>query len=246
MNRELVVENAYKSDFLTVMTHELRTPLTSILAFADIWETSNAYADDSDSAVAVAEIKQNGQSMLRIVNNILEMARIHANQVSLDYDDVDMSDLIDAVGPSIGFFSKRRNIDLSMIVDADTPVVRIDYLKVRRIVENLVSNAVKYTRKGGSADLHISYSHENQILTIVLSDTGVGIKDEDIDIIFDRFSQVNHSNNLRYKGTGLGLSVVKELVEIMGGEISVSSEYQVGSTFVVTIPAINAEEEEEQ
>lgn len=238
VNEELQAENQYKSDFLAIMSHELRTPLTSIIAFTEIWQQANVDRSEDETA-AVKEVKENGQLLLQMVNNILEMARVEAGRNELSVEPFDMMDLIGLVERSIGFLAEQRNISLTTVVHQDVPIITADWEKIRRIVENLASNAIKFTRKGGSVSIEVSYHEETERLSIAVSDTGIGIKEEDLSLIFERFTQSDKSSYRRYGGSGLGLAVVKELVEMHGGTVEVRSVYKQGSTFTVWIPTGN-------
>lgn len=238
VNEELQAENQYKSDFLAIMSHELRTPLTSIIAFTEIWQQANVDRSEDETA-AVKEVKENGQLLLQMVNNILEMARVEAGRNELSVEPFDMMDLIGLVERSIGFLAEQRNISLATVVHQDVPIITADWEKIRRIVENLASNAIKFTRKGGSVSVEVSYHEETERLSIAVSDTGIGIKEEDLSLIFERFTQSDKSSYRRYGGSGLGLAVVKELVEMHGGTVEVRSVYKQGSTFTVWIPTGN-------
>lgn len=240
VNEELQAENQYKSDFLAIMSHELRTPLTSIIAFTEIWQKANPDRDE-DEAESVKEIKENGQLLLQMVNNILEMARVEAGKTDLTVEPFDMMDLIGIVERSIGFLAEQRNISFSTTVHPDVPIITADWEKIRRIVENLASNAIKFTRKGGFVNIEVGYDEPNERLSIAVSDSGIGIKEEDLPLIFERFTQNDKSSYRRYGGSGLGLAVVKELVEMHRGIIEVESTYKEGSTFTVIIPTGNEE-----
>lgn len=234
-SKKLQDESRYKSDFLAIMSHELRTPLTSILAFTELWESS-ARNESEEAQIAVAEIKENGRILLQMVNNILEMARLEEGKTILHREAIDLNDLIDVVLGTVGFLAEKRAIRLTTKVDAEVPVITADFEKLRRIVENLASNAIKFTQPGGSVDIEVQRDDAcPEEVVIRVSDTGVGIKPEDIPCIFDRFSQGDQSSSLRYGGSGLGLAVVKELVELHGGRIEVASRQGEGSSFAVHI-----------
>ena len=191
------------------------------------------------------EVKENGQLLLQMVNNILEMARVEAGRNELSVEPFD--DVWTSSGwwkRSLGFLAERRSISLSTVVRPDVPIITADWEKIRRIVENLASNAIKFTRKGGSVRIEVSYQGETERLAIAVSDTGIGIKEEDLSIIFERFAQSDRSAYRRYGGSGLGLAVVKELVEMHGGSIEVESVYKQGSTFTVFIPTESGQGEE--
>jgi signal transduction histidine kinase len=234
-NHSLLELSQYKSDFLAIMSHELRTPLTSILAFTEMWEQASMHKDEEEYA-AVREIQANGQILLNMVDNILEMARVEAGKVELTLETVDLVDLITTVEGSLSFLAERRNITFTTVVEHDVPLINADWEKLRRIIVNLISNAIKFTKKGGQVDVRVSFAAERDRVIIVVSDTGIGISEENLRHIFDKFTQSDKSSMKRYSGSGLGLAVVKELVEIQEGSIEVTSAHKKGSTFTVTIP----------
>jgi signal transduction histidine kinase len=256
-------ESQYKSDFLAIMSHELRTPLTSILAFAEICEESDEALSEKDKA-AIREIKENGYVLLHMVNNILEVARIDAGKTELTCEWVDMVDLLSTVETSIQPLANKRQIRFETQVSSSTPLIYADWEKLRRILENLVSNAVKFTQRGGSARAEVCFVAREPLaqksatqslaartrdsesepterprlgeIQIRVSDTGIGIRECDIPKVFEKFTQLDKSSHRRYNGSGLGLAVVRELTEAMGGFVEVESMFKKGSTFTVRIP----------
>ena len=235
-NAVLQETNEFKSDFLATMSHELRTPLTSILAFTEIWENMDVERDERERA-AVHEVRESGQLLLYMVDNILEMARSEAGKTALSIEPVDMMDLINAVEKPTGFLAQKRSIRLTACVDADVPIIMADWEKLRRIVENLVSNAIKYTRRGGDVQVRVRNDGVRGGIVVSVADNGIGISEENLPFVFDRYTQIDKSSQKRYSGSGLGLAVVKELVELHGGEVWVESEYKKGSTFSVFVPS---------
>ncbi|MCL1847823.1 MAG: DUF3365 domain-containing protein [Coriobacteriia bacterium] len=234
-NSKLQVESKYKSDFLAIMSHELRTPLTSILAFTDMWE-SLAETKDQKEQEAVREVKENGQLLLQMINNILETARLEAGREELSLEEVDMVDVIGAVYYSVNFIAEKRDISLTTDIDPAVPIFMGDWGKLRRILENLTGNAIKFTNRGGHVRITASYDDHTAEVVMQVSDDGVGIKPDDLPHIYDRFTQSDSSSYRRYNGSGLGLTVVKDLVTFLGGSIHVESVYHQGSTFTVRIP----------
>jgi signal transduction histidine kinase len=235
-NLKLQDESEYKSDFLAIMSHELRTPLTSILAFTEIWESSATSKDKGDYE-AIREIKENGQLLLQMINNILETARFEAGKEELSFEEVDMVDLFGAVQESLGFIAEKRDITLTTEIAPDVPIFSGDWGKLRRILENLISNAIKFTTRGGHVCVSATFDAALGDVIMQVSDTGVGIKAENLSRIFDRFTQSDFSSYRRYSGSGLGLAVVKDLVSVHGGSIQVESVYHQGSSFTVRIPS---------
>jgi signal transduction histidine kinase len=235
-NAVLQETNEYKSDFLATMSHELRTPLTSILAFTEIWENMDVERDEEERA-AVHEVRESGQLLSYMVDNILEVARSEAGKTTLSIEPVDMIDLINAVEKPTGFLAQQRFINLTTRVDVDVPIIMADWDKLRRIVENLVSNAIKYTQCGGEVKVHVQNDEKRGGVVISVEDNGIGISEENLPFVFDRYTQIDKSSQKRYSGSGLGLAVVKELVELHGGEVWVESVYNQGSTFSVFVPS---------
>lgn len=150
-------ENQYKSDFLAMVSHELRTPLTAIIAFTDLWEKSAERANDPEKD-AVREVKENGQRLLHMVNNVLDMAKSEAGRSELCIEEVDMVDLVEAVDGTLGFLAEKKRIAYRSRVHANTPLIKADGVKLRRIVENLGSNAIKFTPPQGAVSVDVSLS----------------------------------------------------------------------------------------
>ena len=173
-----------------------------------------------------------------MVSNILETARMEAGKSILEVEPVDLNDLIGLVSASAGFLARQRNIDFVARVASDVPIVDADWEKLRRIIENLVSNAVKYTDEGGLVRLLVRYEEPGNVVAISVEDNGRGIPEEVIPLIFERYVQNKEPSYRHYgdSGSGLGLAVVKELVEMHGGSVEVESERGVGSRFTVRIP----------
>jgi signal transduction histidine kinase len=243
-NELLQVESQNKSDFLAIMSHEFRTPLTSILAFVDLWEKTDSDLADKDRD-AISEVKENSHVLLHMVNNLLEAARIEAGRIDMNYEVIDMVDLVSTVETATRPLAERREISLTTQVLPDVPLFRGDWEKLRRIIENLVSNAVKFTQRGGRVSINVESDRSEQgeqgWILIEVSDTGIGIRDEDLPTLFEKFVQLDKSSYRRYSGSGLGLSVVKDLVEEHGGSITVKSAPKEGSAFTVRIPVVAEE-----
>lgn len=236
-NTLLQQESRYKSDFLAIVSHELKTPLTSILAFAEIWEKA-ADQENAQEQEAITEVKENGFILLEMVNNILDAARIEAGKSELHNEWVDMVDLLSTVEGLIKPLAARKELAFTTSVAPDVPIIYADWEKLRRIVENLVSNAVKFTKPGGKVRIEVSKGSANspEEILIKVSDTGIGIREEDIERLFQKFMQLDQSAQRRYRGSGIGLAVVKDLVDAHGGKVEVYSVHKQGTTFTVHIP----------
>jgi signal transduction histidine kinase len=234
---ELLAESyQFKSDFLAIMSHELRTPLTSIIAFAEMWEQTHKVLDEKE-LVSIHEIQTNGQILLNMVNNILEMARLEAGKLELVCEPVDLADLVGHVERTLSFLAVQRNIEFTTVFEHGVPIIYADWEKLRRILENLTTNAIKFTQKGGRVSILVKKKEGEEAVVLTVSDTGMGISQKDIDLVFDKFTQADKSSMRRYRGSGLGLVVVKELVELHGGEIAIDSVQKQGTVISVTIPS---------
>jgi len=235
-NSKLKEVNTYKSEFLAIMSHELRTPLTSVIAFTELLLSDKNYEEDSEKR-HLEEIRTNSEILLRMINNILDLAKIEAGKSEIVLEIMDMADVLASVEGVILPLARNKGINLSFKMASEVPLFKGDPEKIRRVVENLAGNALKFTGKGGKVKISVNYdSHKKEVL-ITVSDTGIGIKKEDLKYIFEKFTQSDSSTSRKYGGTGLGLTLAKELVELHEGWITVESEPNEGSTFTVGIPA---------
>lgn len=261
-------EVAYKNEFFAIVSHELRTPLTSILAYARILNADASLAPKTRDAVG--EIESNATLLLNMVNNILVISKHAAKKDELLPEPVDFVDLAQFVRKALVPIAEGKDVRLSCSVAPDVPLSMADWEKLRRILENLVNNAIKYTHRGGFVRLTIGFEsgeeanhgHGNHPGTHVpddedaapagwivmrVADDGMGIAPEELDQIFELYKQAGQSANRRYRGTGLGLAVVRDLTELHGGTVAVESRVKEGSTFTVRIPyAHDIEEEDEE
>lgn len=235
VNDRLKKENQYKSDFLAIVSHELRTPLTSILAFADLMEES-VPEDNELARTQLEEVGKNGRILLEMVDNVLETARIQVGSEKLNLEWIDLGDVVGMVEASSAPLAAKKSIDFSISIDSDVPLIRGDWEKTRRILVNLVSNAIKFTDRGGSVHVGVSYDADAETVFLEVVDSGIGIPEDKQNLVFERFSQENMSTMRRYGGSGLGLSLVKELSQMLGGSVSLKSARGSGSTFTVRLP----------
>lgn len=249
VNAQLVDENRYKSDFLSMVSHELRTPLTSIVAFADLLGKHGAGGDEN-AARALAGIEANSQALMLMINDILEMSRLDAGRVKLNAEVVDVGDVVGMVRATVGPLAAKEHLTLTSEVAPDVPLVRADFDKLVHVLQNLCGNAVKFTPDGGSVHLEASFhpaagSAGADEVWLTVTDTGIGIAPADQKRIFEKFVQVDSSSTRRYNGTGLGLAIVREYAEMHGGTVSVESEAGQGAAFTVRIPVAGPPTEED-
>jgi signal transduction histidine kinase len=247
VNIRLAEENRYKSDFLAIMSHEIRTPLTSILAFSDIWARSNAPRNAEEESI-MKEMRLNSQILLAMVNNILEMARVEAGRAELTLEPVEIPDLLAVVRGNMGFLAEKKRVRINVDIARDVPVVFIDAEKSRRILENLISNAIKFVDERGVVDVRVWYDYERGELIFVVEDNGCGIRKEDRSRVFERFVQGRDPGKYRPGGSGLGLAVVRELAELHGGNVELmdDTDEKRGCTFVARLAAEYSEEGEQE
>lgn len=261
-NEALTEENQYRSDFLAMMSHELKTPLAASMAFADILrerqgadadmrlsgtgeETTPAANANADSERLWREMESNHKTLLSLINNILEMARIDAGRESFQPELMDVGDVVGLVQASIAPLAAQKSIALECRI-GETPLFVADAEKLRRIVENLMSNAVKFTPPGGRITFAVTHHTEAGTLEFSVADTGCGISEASQATIFDRFVQADSSSSRAYGGSGLGLALVRELTEMHGGTVQLESTEGKGSTFTVSIPDDIPLKDEEQ
>lgn len=259
-------EVAYKNEFFAIVSHELRTPLTSILAYARILNADDSLAPKTREAVG--EIESNATLLLNMVNNILVISKHAAKKDELLTEPVDFVDLAQFVRKALAPIAEGKDVRLTCTVAPNVPLSMADWEKLRRILENLVNNAIKYTHRGGFVRLTIGFEDEKADshsesekadtnapdgedaaagwIVMRVADDGMGIAPEELDQIFELYKQAGQSANRRYRGTGLGLAVVRDLTELHGGTVTVESRVKEGSTFTVRIPYVPVIEEEDE
>lgn len=235
VNLRLKEANIYKSDFLAVMSHELRTPLTSIIAFTEFM-LADIPPEEKDQQHPIKEVLLNSQILLRLINNILDLAKIEAGKDHLSLEIVDMTDIVASVESVIVPLAKNKGLYFHIRVDPEVPLTKADPEKIRRVIENLAGNAVKFTEKGGEVKVLIQFDDKTKEIIIRVCDNGIGIKEEHKKYIFEKFTQADSSSSRKYGGTGLGLSLAKNLVELHKGWIKVENSCGGGSIFIVGLP----------
>lgn len=237
----------YKSEFLANMSHELRTPLNSLLILARSLrdnEEGNLSADQVESAGIIHE---SGASLLRLINDILDLSKVEAGKMEIAASDIQLDNFGTSLLQRFRLLAESKGLKLTVTTDADLPKkLRSDAGKLEQIVNNLLGNAIKFTEQGGVA-VHIKRPGETAILAgtglapedaieIEITDTGIGIPANKIDSIFQAFEQVDGSASRRYGGTGLGLTISRRLAQFLGGDIGVTSIAGKGSTFSLVLP----------
>ena len=238
--------NAAKSDFLANMSHEIRTPINAVLGMNElILRESISPNEESLTNIAKysADIESAGNNLLSIINDILDFSKIEAGKLVIIDDKYKLGPVLDDIYNMIFFRAQEKNLKFEIKVDDSLPEELIgDAVRVRQVVVNILNNAVKYTNEGGvkffveKAETKAPAVGETINLVFRVSDTGIGIKEEDLEKMFDKFERVDLTKNSTVEGTGLGLAITRNLLDLMGGDIHVESKYGQGSVFTVTIP----------
>ncbi len=254
--------NAAKSDFLANMSHEIRTPINAILGMNEMVLRESG---DEKIRTYAGNIENAGKNLLSIINDILDFSKIEAGRMEITEAPYQLSSVLNDVSNMIGFRSKSKDLDFVVNVDETIPdALYGDEVRIRQCMINLLSNAVKYTNKGSvtltvggeRVERPVTPSDAEQdpaktapeavttddattqdlLLSVTVEDTGIGIRDEDIDKLFDKFERVDLKQNNTVEGTGLGLAITHNILQLMGGNIRVESEYGHGSRFIMTLP----------
>ncbi len=234
---QLKALDSMKSRFFANISHEFRTPLHLILGPLQTFDRSLSSAD-------LSMMQRNAQRLLRLVNQLLDLAKLEVGQLQLNYRQADIFMFLRTLAASFTFSAESKKITYQVDVPLRRHLVRFDPDKLEKIVYNLLSNAIKFTPLEGTVTLHAAVDSPSQ-LRLSVSDTGLGVPADLRDKIFDRFYQVDDSNTRTYEGTGIGLALIKELVELHGGTIALDSEEQRGTSFTLTLPLQPAEGEQE-
>ena len=226
-----------KNNFFANMSHEIRTPMNAVLGIADILLNDRRLSEDQYRYVS--DIKVSSQSLLTIINDILDLSKLESGRMTLTPANFNFRTLLDNICSLAGHLAREKGLEFTFATDEEPPVYLYgDDVRLRQILVNLLSNAVKFT-PSGSVTLKVMTTSD--FLFFQVQDTGVGIKDDDLSQIFEPFQQSDATRNRALQGTGLGLSICKNLAELMNGSIGVESEYGRGSTFTVRIPKILGE-----
>jgi len=232
-SRELEDASRHKSQFLANMSHELRTPLNAILGYTELI-ADQIYGDVPEKISEVLDrVQKNGRHLLGLINDVLDLSKIEAGQLTLDLSDYSFSHVIQAVVSSIGSLAAEKKLLLTVDVASDLPVGRGDERRITQVLLNLVGNAIKFTEQGKVA---VQLSASDGSFLAAVTDTGPGIKQEDRERIFEEFQQSDSSLTKNKTGTGLGLAIAKNIVELHGGRLWVESTLGEGSTFYLRIP----------
>jgi signal transduction histidine kinase len=232
-SRQLETASQHKSEFLANMSHELRTPLNAIIGFSEVLSERMFGEINDKQAEYLGDILESGRHLLSLINDILDLSKIEAGRMELEPNDFDLPNSIENALVLVRERAQRRSINLGRTVDKRLGTIRADERKVKQVLLNLLSNALKFTPAGGR--IHVRAEVRNGATEISVTDTGVGIAPEDQAVVFEEFRQVGTASK-KVEGTGLGLAISRKLIELHGGRIWVESQVGKGSTFAFTLP----------
>lgn len=236
-NIELYRANKLKSEFLANMSHEFRTPLNAILGFAQVLREKPGLLRRDKGQRYAENIISSGNSLLSMINDLLDLAKVQAGKMELHIERVSLSQLCDSLVSAFSLLARKKKIKIRTQIAPDVPLVVTDGGKVQQVLYNFLSNAVKFTPVRGSIEIRADML-DAETVRIAVSDTGCGIAESDRAAIFEKFRQVDGSLTRETPGSGLGLAISKELAEMLAGTIGLESEIGVGSTFWLDIPAV--------
>lgn len=243
--KEAELANSMKSIFLANMSHEIRTPMNAIIGFSDLIAKQT---QDNLIKNYIKSVQDSSKVLLALINDILDISKVEAGKLELEYIETDIRLIAQEIKNIFSQKAKSQAIDLNVYISPIVPkLLLLDEIRVRQILFNLVSNAVKFTKEGHIViRIDMLREEDNAYIKLILEveDTGIGIDEDQQEIMFDSFTQHSHQSNKEYGGTGLGLAIIKKLTELMGGKVILKSQRGIGSRFSIILPRVQIAQKE--
>jgi signal transduction histidine kinase len=236
---EAIINDQLKTEFFSNISHELKTPLNIILSIIQLLhkytDEKLITSEEKDLYRYLYMMKQNSYRLIRLVNNLIDMTKIDAGYLNTDLKNYDIVTVVEDITQSVADYIKEKGLSITFDTNVEEKIIACDPDKIERIMLNLLSNSVKFSKPGSS--IFVEVNDNDTEVEIKVLDTGIGLEKDKLEVIFERFAQVDKSLTRSHEGSGIGLSLVKSLVKLHGGKISVESEYGKGSVFTIVLPA---------
>ena len=234
--RQLAIASQHKSQFLANMSHELRTPLNAIIGYSELLQEEVKEAGQARFTPDLGKIEQSGRHLLGLINDILDLSKIEAGRMDLFFEDVEVAPLLDEVRAIIAPLTEKNGNILQVQLAENLSSMRTDRTKLKQSLLNVLSNGSKFTHKGRLTLVAERFEADRPMVRFAISDTGIGMTEEQLRRLFEAFSQADVSTTKKYGGTGLGLAITRHFCRLLGGDIEVASRPGEGSTFTITLP----------
>ncbi|MCB2292759.1 hypothetical protein LGK95_04310 [Clostridium algoriphilum] len=238
-NKELIIANKVQGEFIINISHELKTPLNVIFSTAQLFDMyckNDSLAENRDSVIKyIDSIKHNSYRLCKLINNMVDLSKIEAGIFKLNLSNSNIVTVVEDIVMSVTSLIESKGLNIIFDTDVEEKIISCDTQKIERIVLNLISNAIKFSNEGD--EIIVDIKDKKEFIEVSVKDNGIGIEDKYLDMIFDRFKQVDKSLSRNTEGTGVGLSIVKSIVELHGGSIYVESQIGKGSNFTVVLPS---------